>query len=132
MKICEGSVKTWKHSLRLDLAVMVGSKVVSSPALIIAPKFFSHQRCVRVRLSLGHLVETLNFGFRLVTIVLAFTAHLCGFLHPFWRSFMQGGQGQEGVGWCSCSRRVSRLVSLTHFLTFLTPWTICRQASCVL
>ena len=127
----EGLEKMRKHSERDDRVVTVGSKVISSPFLVIALEFFSFRWWVSVRLSFGHLWRVLYMGARFSSISRAVVAHLWGFLHPLRRSFLHAWHSQLCLGWCCRLMSLTCLVSFTRFFTMLTLCVFFRQASLV-
>ena len=82
-----GSVKIRKHSARLPLQVIDGSKVIA-PFVSLAWTFLCLQDLVRDRQSRGSCLSGLCLGGMRFSLVRASAAHLCRFSHPIFLSFV--------------------------------------------
>ena len=86
LEYLSGSVKIRKHSARLSLQVIDGSKVIS-PLHCLAVSFLSFHVLVRDIPSGGSCFVGLCFGGMRFSLVRASVAHLYGLLHPMLQSF---------------------------------------------
>jgi len=82
-----GSMKIRKHLARLSLQVIDGSKVIT-PFVSLAWLFLCFRDLVRDRLSRGSCFSRLCLGGIRFSLVRASAAHLCGFSHPIFLSFV--------------------------------------------
>jgi len=92
-------MKIWKHSTRLSLQVIVGSKI-SLPFSCLAFLFFNFHVLVRDIPSGGSCFIGLCFGGIRFNLVRASVVHLCGFSQPVVLSFVHSWHTQFLFLWC--------------------------------
>jgi hypothetical protein len=116
-----GSVKTRKHSARLFLHVIVGSKVISLFSRLTI-SFLTVLVLVRDSPSGRSCFVGLYLGGIRLNRVCAFVAHLCGSSHPYSLSLTHSQQGQFALGWC-----VGVVGCIAFVLTFLLGPLLVRR-----
>ena len=115
-----GSVNILKHSARLSLQVIVGSKVIV-PSRCLAIWFLSFPDFVRDSPSGGSCFVGLCLGGIRFSLVSASSAHSWGFRHPCSLSRVHSGHSHSGFLWCvGCCRGCLRRADVfTRSATFV-------------
>ena len=121
VEFLSGSVKIRKHSARLSLHVIDGSKVIT-PSLCLALSFLSFLVLVRDSPSGGSCFVGLCLGGMRFSLVRASVAHLCRFLHPRFLSLVHSQHVQfRFFWWVGCWARWQRHADvLIRSATFVT------------